>query len=97
VAEINRQGSTSTTLATKQVEKSFNGGSRLDCARDTSLDTKVITKHHRTKEKKTHTKPFLCCCFFCFFLLFSATFFDNLFVRGTSKLNRRTKMLLMSN
>jgi hypothetical protein len=46
----------------------------------------VITKHHRTKERKTHTKPLFCCCV----LLFFYNFF-----KGTSKLNIKTKMLLM--
>jgi hypothetical protein len=60
------------------------------------MDIKLITKHHHTKERKTHTKALLCCCFFLFFLLFYFLFFD-IFFRGTSKLNSRTKMLLMSN
>jgi hypothetical protein len=66
-----------------------------------SLDKKVITKHHRTKERKTHTKRLLCCFFFCSFYFFSffllQLFFDNFFFRGTSKVNSRTEMLLMSN
>jgi hypothetical protein len=58
------------------------------------LDTKVITKHHRTKEKKTHTKPHLCCllAFFLFFFFFCCIFFQ-----GISKLNSKTKMLLRRN
>jgi hypothetical protein len=65
-----------------------------------SLDTKVIIKHHHRNKKKTHRKPLHCCCFFFFFFyffFFAATFFYIIFFRGTSKLNSKTIMLLMSN
>jgi hypothetical protein len=73
---------------------------RLDCARDESLDTKEITKHHCTKEKKhTHKAPsMLSLAFFAsflFLLFFFLLFF--IFFQGTSKLNSKTKMLLMGN
>jgi hypothetical protein len=58
----------------------------LDCARDVSLDTKVITKHHRRNKKKTHTSPLFIVA--CFFVL--QHFFD-IYLRATSKLNSKTK------
>jgi hypothetical protein len=74
---------------------------RLDCARDESLDTKEITKHHCSKEKKhTHKAPsMLSLAFFASFFVSSFFLFAVFlyFFQGTSKLNSRTKMLLMSN
>jgi hypothetical protein len=66
------------------------------------LETRAWTqsKHkappHKGKEN-THKAPSLLLLFLFLFAFFAATFFYNLFFRGTSKLNSMTKMLLMSN
>jgi hypothetical protein len=74
-----------------------DAGPRLDYARDAILDAKVITKHRCTKEKKkTYTKPlYVVSCFFASFFLFFFLLFLYFF-QGSSNLNSRTKMLLMS-
>jgi hypothetical protein len=52
------QGSTSTTLVTKEswiiVQRWCYAGPSLDHARDVSLDTKEVTKHHLEQKGKTN-------------------------------------------
>jgi hypothetical protein len=65
------------------------------------LETRAWTRSQSTtaQKKRKHTQsPFyVVSCFFCLFFLFLFFLLFFIFFQGTSKLNSRTKMLLMSN
>jgi hypothetical protein len=87
------QGSTSTTLVTKAswiiIQRWYYTGPSLDYARDASLDTKEVTKHHPEQKGKTNAMNYT----LAFFLFSLFIFF---FFRGTSKTDSMNKGIQVS-